>query len=527
MIIIDYAFTVPWIWRKASKRHYQQIGKALSLSLFLLLSQNLSTLAIEEPAKGPDLTIFKINAPKVPVPPGFPPFPKEVDFPVALDSEGPSNANNESQKNGNSGHSTAKGSNSVAHAALAQEFLAAGKVVPGFQELKAAVELNKWMPGDNPNEAVCHRMLGDILMEYALKAKNSGRGSTGMRRLLNAYYEYKSSVILDPSDKSAAIGLVNSSLELVRIQTSFNNLLSLASASLLAGDTVRAQEYYQQCLSMVDKGSNAVSAQVQSEIKEQLAKLQSGQLPPANANLSAAGSNPPSSMTNSANSGSEQSNTNYGGSNSPYENHSVAKFSKDKSVHVQDEDETIRVDPFGTPSAYLDNVRHRLKKEWHLSHIQTSKYPSVTFAVDRRGDLTKLNISTSSGNAEIDNDAVNVVRRVAPFANSPPGLGDISYTFEDKPDYADLTDYMRELRRKISHNWHPPHDMQQDHIVASFKVHRDGSIEDPRLTQVSQSEKRNQASLEAIKNSVPFQHLPEGAPDSVEVQFHFDHSLEG
>jgi TonB family protein len=59
----------------------------------------------------------------------------------------------------------------------------------------------------------------------------------------------------------------------------------------------------------------------------------------------------------------------------------------------------------------------------------------------------------------------------------------------------------------------------------SFKVSKDGTASNLQLSQASASAECNQANLQAIKDSSPFEHLPEGAPDSVDVQFHFDQDI--
>lgn len=215
----------------------------------------------------------------------------------------------------------------------------------------------------------------------------------------------------------------------------------------------------------------------------------------------------------------------YPNSGSPYVHNVVANFNKQGEGTVQDE--PLRTSPANSTELdnYVADVYHSLAREWRLSQIQTRKFPSIAFGLDKHGNLTELRITRSSDNDQVDEAALNVARRVAPFRHAPDGLGEFNYTFEDKKEQVDLSQYMHDLQRKIRHAWRPPHDLQEDHVIVTFKVHRDGRVDTLTLTQASASEPRNQACLNAVKNAAPFQHLPDGAPDAVDVQFNFDHKI--
>ena len=355
---------------------------------------------------------------------------------------------------------------SQSEAVEGEQYLHQSRVVDGFKSLKLAVELNKWRPTDQPNAAQCHLMMADILLEYAFKAKENGNGTKGMQRLLNAWLEYRQALFLDPSSNAARSGMQKASQAAVQINGSFNNILALGSSFLLTGDKISALNCYNKCAEFVQNGNTDVPPQLVAAMSDEIQKL-GGDVP--------------------------------------------GKSAGSRSFYVDD---------------YVSNAQRALAREWRLSHIQTTVFPAIAFAVDKRGNITELRVTKSSGDAGIDEIGLNVARRVAPFPEPPSGVGEISYTFEDKKDPVDLTDYMRQLRRKIRHNWHPPHDLQEDHIMVSFRLLRDGSVEKITLAQQSASEARNKSSLDAVKNAAPFQHLPDSAPDSVDIQFHFDHDIE-
>lgn len=132
------------------------------------------------------------------------------------------------------------------HADLGYTFIKGDKPVDGFQELKIAV--TKPWRNDQKNElAAVHNKLGDILKEFAYKAKNTGRGTIGMRRLLNAATEYRRAVTLNPGNGDAIQNFIEVSREGCAIKPCFDNYLMLGGAYLLAGDFQHAKIAYEQC----------------------------------------------------------------------------------------------------------------------------------------------------------------------------------------------------------------------------------------------------------------------------------------
>lgn len=132
------------------------------------------------------------------------------------------------------------------HADLGYTLLKADKQVEGFQELKIAVQ--KLWKNDEKNElGACHRKMGDILKDFAYKAKNTGRGTVGMKRLLNAATEYRRAITLNPNDADAVASFIEVVREGCAIKPCFDNYLMLGGGYLLAGDFAHAKIAYEQC----------------------------------------------------------------------------------------------------------------------------------------------------------------------------------------------------------------------------------------------------------------------------------------
>jgi outer membrane biosynthesis protein TonB len=85
--------------------------------------------------------------------------------------------------------------------------------------------------------------------------------------------------------------------------------------------------------------------------------------------------------------------------------------------------------------------------------------------------------------------------------------------------------YMAALQRKIKRAWKPPRGTESNRIVANFKVRRDGSITDLKLIVQCSYPEANLAALEAISNAAPFDILPAGSVDPVDIEFTFDYNV--
>jgi outer membrane biosynthesis protein TonB len=85
--------------------------------------------------------------------------------------------------------------------------------------------------------------------------------------------------------------------------------------------------------------------------------------------------------------------------------------------------------------------------------------------------------------------------------------------------------YMAALQRKIKRAWKPPRGTESNRIVANFKVRRDGSITDLKLIVQCSYPEANLAALEAISNAAPFDLLPAGSVDPVDIEFTFDYNV--
>jgi TonB family protein len=85
--------------------------------------------------------------------------------------------------------------------------------------------------------------------------------------------------------------------------------------------------------------------------------------------------------------------------------------------------------------------------------------------------------------------------------------------------------YMAELQRRIKRHWLPPSDPQSKRVTARFTISSNGALSNLRLSIPSGSSIADQAALKAISNTAPFPPLPEGSPESVDIEFKFDYNV--
>lgn len=129
---------------------------------------------------------------------------------------------------------------------LGRCLLKGGKIMEGYQELLNALR-KSWSTQDNAILIECHLLLADTLKDFAYKAKEYPDKSIYIKRINNAYMEYRRAAMLMGNNINGEVisGLIEAAREAAAIQPSFRNFIALAGAYLLAGDYDRAKINYE------------------------------------------------------------------------------------------------------------------------------------------------------------------------------------------------------------------------------------------------------------------------------------------
>jgi len=86
--------------------------------------------------------------------------------------------------------------------------------------------------------------------------------------------------------------------------------------------------------------------------------------------------------------------------------------------------------------------------------------------------------------------------------------------------------YMKEMQRKIKRNWHPSRRNESKKVVLLFKIAKDGKLLRVKILNSSGDTEEDEAALNALKTSAPFDPLPKGFNgNDIDVQFTFDYNV--
>ena len=91
----------------------------------------------------------------------------------------------------------------------------------------------------------------------------------------------------------------------------------------------------------------------------------------------------------------------------------------------------------------------------------------------------------------------------------------------------DFGPYMNELQRRIKRAWRPPRGNESKRVIVTFKINKLGELSELALKVGSGAEVADQAALVAVQAAAPFNRLPEGAPEKVDIEFTFDYNVFG
>ncbi|MEN9271008.1 MAG: energy transducer TonB, partial [Thermostichales cyanobacterium HHBFW_bins_127] len=103
----------------------------------------------------------------------------------------------------------------------------------------------------------------------------------------------------------------------------------------------------------------------------------------------------------------------------------------------------------------------------------------------------------------------------------------------DRPSVAARADvdwgpYLARLQRRVERNWIPGQTGQSLRTVVIFSIGRNGELRNLRLGRSSGNSLTDEAALNAIQRSAPFEPLPSGYDgDSVQINFTFDINVLG
>ncbi|MBS1956580.1 MAG: tetratricopeptide repeat protein [Cyanobacteria bacterium SZAS-4] len=94
-----------------------------------------------------------------------------------------------------------------------------------------------------------------------------------------------------------------------------------------------------------------------------------------------------------------------------------------------------------------------------------------------------------------------------------------------KKSNIDYMPYMRCVQQRIKLHWHPERFPATLRCIVLFKIHRDGSISDLKFAEQTTIQSLNRSTMNAVQASAPFDPLPAGSDDDVDIKFTFDYNI--
>jgi len=89
-----------------------------------------------------------------------------------------------------------------------------------------------------------------------------------------------------------------------------------------------------------------------------------------------------------------------------------------------------------------------------------------------------------------------------------------------------IASYMQDVGKKIKQNWNPPKENSSKHVTVKFTVGKNGELKSLTITKSSGVKSVDEAALEAVKASTPFEPLPKNYKgESISTDFTFDYNV--
>jgi|LakMenEpi03Aug12_release.lakeMendotaPanAssembly.Ray.scaffolds.fasta_scaffold276894_2 TonB family protein len=181
----------------------------------------------------------------------------------------------------------------------------------------------------------------------------------------------------------------------------------------------------------------------------------------------------------------------------------------------QNKDDQELLNTLGNPLASEDEWMHASDKlgDYKPKPNQEEQHQKTTRQIGEISFLAAMGLGIFA--------LINFTQPSHMHAVAPPPPPTLSK--ETEPDYGP---YMADLQRNIKRHWFPPKGQESRRVVVVFKVNKDGSYSNLKVTKSSDIAVADRASLRAVEDaSKGFKPLPAGAPSNVDIEFTFDYNV--
>lgn len=212
---------------------------------------------------------------------------------------------------------------------------------------------------------------------------------------------------------------------------------------------------------------------------------------------------------------------------------------------------------------YIQQVQNKIKLNWHPMYDQNQSFQKqavIIFSLEGKGQLLSYKIMNTSGDNSFDEQAINTITRVSPFAPFPAFCNedkvDIKFTFRqnnyayDQNNYAFQQNnyaykqsgqneqhyddravyeaYLTRLDAIVKANWQPPKKCSDSSATVLFKINRAGQLLSYDVIEPSGNKSFDESAIAAVKKAAPFEPCPSSYNgDTLDIKFGFKTSKVG
>lgn len=103
------------------------------------------------------------------------------------------------------------------------------------------------------------------------------------------------------------------------------------------------------------------------------------------------------------------------------------KLPAKKTIEIQQTDDSIQ--------QYMNNMQHTVKANWNpKTNSENSTRVILKYRIHKNGEISNIEVLKSSGDKELDNTAIEAVKKSSPLAELPDALPknyvDVNFSFD-------------------------------------------------------------------------------------------------
>ncbi len=181
--------------------------------------------------------------------------------------------------------------------------------------------------------------------------------------------------------------------------------------------------------------------------------------------------------------------------------------------------------------SYMKKVSDKIGPLWNPPKTEAKKL-TVKFTINANGSVADLAVAEPTGDKALEEQALALIKKAAPFAALPPGMPKLTVSF-GLPTQRGVTasgvnmqSYYDDMWKHIQAGWWVPKRLLFIRVPLKIVINKDGSLNAVSLIKSSGDANADKLALVGVRRAAPFAPLPEGveAPFTVNYTIGYDGS---